>query len=240
MFHIGICDDHRGTCGELEEMLCAYGKRQGIRQDINVWYSGEELCGYLKAENHVLDVLFLDIELQTTDGIQVGRFIREKLDNLDTIIIYISAKSSYAMELFQAQPLDFLIKPLTEEKLQRVMEQVQRLTEKRKAIFEYFSNGFYFKVLLKDIQYFYSENKKVHMVLINGEKEFNGKLREVGKKFPVSFIQIHQSYLVNFDYIEQCSYDSVKMKNGETLSISQPYRKAVKEQLAQRMWIRRG
>ena len=40
----------------------------------------------------------------------------------------------------------------------------------------------------------------------------------------------------NFDYIEECSYESVKMKNGDTIPISQPYRKSVRKQLAERVW----
>ena len=66
--------------------------------------------------------------------------------------------------------------------------------------------------------------------------EFNGKLKEIAKKIPGNFIQIHQSYLINFDYIEECSYESVKMKNGDTIPISQPYRKSVRKQLAERVW----
>ena len=54
---------------------------------------------------------------------------------------------------------------------------------------------------------------------------------------PGNFIQIHQSYLINFDYIEECSYESVKMKNGDTIPISQPYRKSVRKQLAERVWL---
>ena len=46
-------------------------------------------------------MLFLDIDLITTDGIQVGNFIREKMKNLELIIIYISSKSSYAMRLLR-------------------------------------------------------------------------------------------------------------------------------------------
>ena len=99
-----------------------------------------------------------------------------------------------------------------------------------------FGNGYYFKVLYKDILYFSSQNKKVHLVLKDGQKEFNGKLKEIAKKIPGNFIQIHQSYLINFDYIEECSYESVKMKNGDTIPISQPYRKSVRKQLAERVW----
>lgn len=86
MYHIGICDDSKETCAELEELLCDYGKSHGIPTDITVCYTGEELCEHLKNKENLLDVLFLDIELLTTDGIKVGRFIREELDNLETLL----------------------------------------------------------------------------------------------------------------------------------------------------------
>ncbi|MDO4274069.1 MAG: LytTR family DNA-binding domain-containing protein [Eubacteriales bacterium] len=240
MFHIGICDDCREIGGELEEMLYSYGEKHGIQMDVSIWYTGENLCGYLKNSEQILDVLFLDIELNTTDGVQIGRFIREEMDNLDTMIIYISGNSSHAMDLFRIQPLEFLIKPLDAGKVQEVMDRVIRLTEKKKGIFEYYSGGFYFKVLVKDILYLHSQNKKIHIILKDGNKEFNGKLKDVIPDMPGSFIQIHQSYVINFDHIDECSYDTVKMKNGDILSISQPYRKQVREQMAKRMWRKRG
>ena len=166
----------------------------------------------------------------------MGRFIREEQENMETAIVYISANSSYAMDLFRVQPTDFLIKPLDKIKVGNVMNRIQKISEVRKGIFEYFGNGYYFKVLYKDILYFSSQNKKVHLVLKDGQKEFNGKLKEIAKKIPGNFIQIHQSYLINFDYIEECSYESVKMKNGDTIPISQSYRKSVRKQLAERVW----
>ena len=90
-------------------------KTGGVKFDINIWYTGEELCEYLR-QNNTLDLLFLDIELISTDGIKVGNFIREEMENMETDIIYISSNSSYAMNLFRIQPIDFLIKPLTEER----------------------------------------------------------------------------------------------------------------------------
>ena len=204
-----------------------------------IWYQGESLCRFLRENKKILDVLFLDIELLTTNGIEVGRFIREEQENMETAIVYISANSSYAMDLFRVQPTDFLIKPLDKIKVGNVMNRIQKISEVRKGIFEYFGSGYYFKVLYKDILYFSSQNKKVHLVLKDGQKEFNGKLKEIAKKIPGNFIQIHQSYLINFDYIEECSYESVKMKNGDTIPISQPYRKSVRTQLAERVWRER-
>lgn len=239
MLHIGICDDSKEVCAELEDILWEYARKKKIQMDVLVWYTGEGLCRYLKDQEHFLDILFLDIELISTDGIKVGKYIREELDNLETDIVYISGKSSYAMELFQVQPLDFLVKPLDKNKIHRVIECKMRLEEKRKGIFEYFVSGFYFKVKYREILYFSSQNKKIRLVLQNEQKEFNGKLKEVAKKVPESFIQIHQSYIINFDHISECTYESVRMCNGEVLPISQSYRKLVRAQIAKRIWRNR-
>ena len=83
MFCIGICDDDEGLCGELEKMLYDYGKENKLQMNIDIWYQGESLCRFLRENKKILDVLFLDIELLTTNGIEVGRFIREEQENME-------------------------------------------------------------------------------------------------------------------------------------------------------------
>lgn len=237
MFNIGICDDEKGTCAELENMLYAFGEKQGITLEVSIWYSGESLCAFLKNET-ILDILFLDIELISTDGIKVGGFIRDELENLETVIIYISSKSNYAMSLFRIQPFDFLIKPLNQKMIDDVMEQSVRIYEKKNQFFEYYSKaqGCHSKVCFKDILYFYSQNKKINIVLNNEEIQFNGKLKEIANIVPHNFCMIHQSYLVNLDFVAECSYEWMKMQNGALLNISLPYRKTVRNQMIQREW----
>lgn len=237
VFNIGICDDEKGTCAELENMLYAFGENQGITLEVSIWYTGENLCAFLKNET-ILDILFLDIELISTDGIKVGRFIRDELENLETVIIYISSKSNYAMSLFRIQPSDFLIKPLNQNMIDDVMERSVRIYEKKNHFFEYYSKaqGGHSKVCFKDILYFYSQNKKINIVLNNEEIQFNGKLKEIANIVPHNFCMIHQYYLVNLDFVAECSYEWMKMQNGALLNISQPYRKTVRNQMIQREW----
>lgn len=84
--------------------------------------------------------------------------------------------------------------------------------------------------------YFYSQNKKVGIVMKDEEVQFYGKLKEIAGKVPHNFMMIHQSFLVNLDYVEECSYEMMKMLNGSLLSISQPYRRKVREQIMQYKW----
>lgn len=237
MYYIGICDDEKGTCAELENIICDYMDANGLEVDISVWYKGESLCRFLEKES-ILDILFLDIELVSTNGIQVGKFIREELENMETVIIYISSKSSYAMNLFRIQPLDFLIKPLMKEEIEDVLSRSISLYERKNQIFQYRIKGYIFKVPFKEIIYFSSQNKKIHITSKNRNMEFNGKLKDVAKSVPHNFIMIHQSYIINLDYVMECSYEIVKMQDGSLLNISQPYRKAVRNQIMQYKWER--
>ena len=67
MYNIGICDDGKNICASLEEMVLQYAEKSKRKMDIQVWYTGEELCRYLEQGGH-LDILFLDIELMKLSG----------------------------------------------------------------------------------------------------------------------------------------------------------------------------
>lgn len=234
VFRVGICDDEKTTCAEIEEIIYECGKELGVQFDVSVWYQGEMLCDYLK--NDSLEILFLDIELLSTDGIKVGKYIRDVLDNPNMMIVYISSKSSYAMNLFKVQPLDFLIKPIKQADVLEVLQKAVKIYRKKNQSFECSSKGCRYKVAFKDIIYFYSQNKKVIIVTNSGNIEFNEKLKKVAEEVPANFLQIHQSFLVNMDYVAECTYEEMKMQNGMILTISQPYRKKVRDELMKKRW----
>lgn len=121
MYKIGICDDGKNTCASVEAMLLQYAAQNAIQIDVQVWYTGEKLTEDMILGNH-LDILFLDIELFHMTGIEVGTYIRDVLDNRGMQIIYISGKASYALQLFKTQPMDFMVKPITQEQIDKVMD----------------------------------------------------------------------------------------------------------------------
>lgn len=98
-----------------------------------MFFDGDTLTEYLKKEK-APDILFLDIELPGMNGVEVGKYIRDILRNTDMFMIYISSKKEYALELFQNQPFDFLIKPIKKERLYHVMEKIFSIIGKMSAI----------------------------------------------------------------------------------------------------------
>lgn len=232
MYKIGICDDDKILCSALEEKIYEISKEIAVKVDVNVWYSGESIQNDLK-KGIELDLIFLDIELVQKNGIAVGNFIRNEMEDMQTHIVYISSKESYAMQLFKVQPLDFLIKPVPAEQIKEVL--MRSIKQKRNAdvYFEYQKGNSVLRVLVKDIAYFMSMDKKIIIVKKDGEEEFYGKLKNIAENLPADFIMIHQSYIINQNYVSEYSYETVKMVNGENLNISKPYRKETRSKIKQ-------
>lgn len=230
MYMIGICDDGENICIAIEKMLLQYAKERNIRVDTNVWYSGEGLRQYLEAGNH-LDILFLDIELFKMTGIEVGNYIRKQLDDMGMQIVYISGKSSYAQQLFKTQPLDFLVKPISQAQINETMETAVRIIKKKEERFEFQQGKEYYYVPMGDIVYFGSEGRKIKAVTMKSTFEFYGKLKEIAKRLPEEFIVIHQSYIVNREYVFRYTYEMVELVDGTILTISLANRKLVRDRI---------
>ena len=235
MYNIGICDDEKDTCAQIADMVYEYGRKENVEIMVSVWNTGEALYQDL-ADKKPIDLLFPDIELVSTSGIQIGKRIRNELENPDISIAYISSKSSYALELFKIHPIDFLIKPVSAQDIWDTIDEALRLYHRGNTVFEYKANGYSCRLPHKYIIYFYSENKKINMVTKDSTVQFTGKIKDIIVILPECFIQIHQSYIINMNYISECSYETVKMSGGVELNISQPYRKMVRKSIMDYAW----
>ncbi len=229
-----ICDDEKSTCAMLEQKLLRYSYEKGVKLDIEVFFSGDSLVDYLYKGNGV-DILFLDIEIPGINGIIVGDYIRRVMENEQIFIIYISSKEQYALQLFQNRPFDFLVKPLNEIKIFNIIDNIYRIVGKSNREFEYQNKGNAFRIPYRDILYFQSEGRMIHIVMRHETKNFYGKLTEIEKKLPAYlFLNIHKSYLINFNYVSEYTYEWVKMVNGDILNISKTNRAVVRKKILER------
>lgn len=230
MYNIGICDDGESVCNGVEKMLLRYAERKNVPVQVQIWYTGEKLKEYMEQGNH-LDILFLDIELLKMTGIEVGMYIRTVLDNMRLQIVYISWKESYALQLFQTQPMDFLVKPLLQEHIDRTMDMAVKIIKKKRERFEFRQGKDYYYVAMGDIIYFESERKRIKIVTLRGTYEFYGKIKDILKNLSEDFILIHQSYIINRECVLRYTYEMIEMIDGTILTISKAHRRQVRERI---------
>lgn len=234
MYRIAICDDENLTCTQLEDFLLDYSHNYNLQLNIDIFYSCDKILNFL-GNGEIYDLIFLDIELGNSNGIEVGKFIREKLHNESLILIYISSKEHYAMQLFQTRPFDFLIKPFNFKLISATLKKAFSLIDVSSKHFEYKVGQTLYRIKYSDIIYFRSLKRKILISSVNGDYEFYGHLTDVLNRLSQnSFIQIHKSYIINYDYVAEYNYEWVKTVRNEIINISKPFRKNVRTTILNR------
>lgn len=220
MLRIAICDDNTAVCSEVEKMVLEYTEKNAIQIEVEVFYTGEALIHHIETKGQ-FDLIFLDIELGTTTGIEIGKVIRNAFNDYISKIVFISATTGYERQLFDVQPLNFLDKPVDPMKLAHCLELVIKMLRGENNFFEYKVGHGIIKCNIKEILYFEKEAKKIKIVTFDSEDYFYDTMVNLKTKLPDMFVETHSSFLVNFHHIKKLTKDYVVMVNRKEIPISQ-------------------
>lgn len=230
MLEIAICDDDNEICLEIEKIILNYRNNLDIKMNIDIFYSGERLIEFIKKE-HPFDLIFLDIELKTITGIEVGRKIREELCDHISKIVFITSKTGYEEQLFDLQPLNFIKKPIDEIKVRKCIDLTYMLYSMENKVFKYKKDYNIIKVKTKNILYFEKVGRKTRIVTEEGEDFFNESISKVKDRLPKTFIETHCSFIVNFDRITCLDKNFVIITNYDEIPVSQKNIKNIRTML---------
>ncbi|MDO5156000.1 MAG: LytTR family DNA-binding domain-containing protein [Eubacteriales bacterium] len=224
MLKVAICDDDDVFCSELENYVSRFSLENNIKIDIQTFYNAQDLLEDIDTDGG-FDLLFLDIELGNETGVEVGKWIRsnEKIQAMQ--IVFVSAKESYAMQLFDIRPMNFLVKPINYERVKYILDEYGRLFDFQPCFFEYISGRRKHRIDERHIVFFQSQAKQILMVTLDGEQQFYGKLSEVYEQISSDFFcLVHKSYLINMRHVIGYNSDSVTMINGDSVPVSRSMR----------------
>lgn len=232
MINIAICDDSALMTGSLEQMLLKIAKEQQLKIDCKVFFDGTTLVHSILHQNNCFELIFLDIEMKTMSGIQAASILREK--DIPSLIVYISAHEKYLKSLLCTEPFSFISKPVKQDELQNIFLSAYKKICKNTIYYTFTYKKNMFKIPLDQIIYFESYNR---MVFIHPSKtstlpfnQFYGKLNDVESQIANTnnrFLRIHQSYLINFDYIKSIALTHVTLTDETKLYISEHRQKKI-------------
>lgn len=186
-------------------------------------------------EHDPVDLLLLDIEMPALNGIQMFK----TLENPPALIL-ITAHREYAVEGFELNAVDYLMKPVG---FPRFVEALNRFEETRSndssADSETSQPRFIFvtvdrrkkKINLDDI--IYVESLKDYIRIITKDEKIITKetTKEFEQRLPsVSFLRIHRSFIVNINKIETVCYDEISMAQ-HSLPVGRSYKDVVMNRL---------
>lgn len=228
MFRIAICDDENLITHQIESILTTYKKEKNLKIEISTFSSGNKLIEYIE-KNKRFDLIYLDIEMDEMSGIEVARKIREVHLDHKTDLVFISGKDHYDRQLLGLQPLHFIRKPIDEKIVIKDLKLALLREEKLAKNFSYKKTNESYNISLSDILYFESIGRKIRIVTLHSEDDFYGNMKEVLEEVNnTNFIQIHKSYLINYEHTAVFKYEEVEMSNGHILPISQSKRKEIR------------
>ena len=234
MLTIAVCDDEEQVLDELSEMIETIGRRHKIPVEVELFSEGKSLFQYMKVNQTKFDLIFLDIEMDDLNGIDTAKEIRKWNDSV--YIIYVTNYKSYAYEAYETYPYQFVLKPIKLEIIEKHLLKIYNRITSDDFYYEYKYNKSYYKVFMKEIIYFESDRRKIHIHLADGNVyTYYDKLNLVEdrlKKTKADFWRIHQSLLVNSRYIRRKSYDRIELSDGEIFYISEDRRKDINKQYA--------
>ena len=176
------------------------------------------------------DVVFLDIELNGTSGIELARQLPSSC-----CLIFTTAYAHYALDGFEVNAVDFLHKPYFYERFSRAMQKAEQWLRMHDLL--QVSESAARRIILKSeyknvtisvdtILYIESIDNYVKVHLTDGTSVLSKiSLRAVGRQLPQGeFVRIHRSYLVPRNRISGFSRSEVTLgQNGRTLPVGKTY-----------------
>lgn len=235
VFTIGICDDSP----EQIELLTHYLNSHPGGDDFSVIKSTAPDDFLRLLEECQPQLVLLDIDMGEINGIQLGEKIKALHEN--TIIIYITAHEQYALEAYQVRAFHYLLKPLTREKFNQVLEEALRIIKRDQdqpvKTFNLQLKGEIISIDYKDIYYF---EKVGHRIKVHTESRdvlyYDTLYNLLDIIDDESFIQCHQGYIVNVGKIRSYRDKSLSLEGNLHLPVSRPFVEGVREKLAQRLF----
>lgn len=229
MLKIAICDDEMNEVQNMYTILETIAAKHDIRIEIDDFLSGANLLEHIKKNNAQYDVIYLDIEMNDMDGIEVARGIRQ-LDGR-VYLIYVTGYENYALEAYEVHPYHFILKPTSVEVMEKYFLNIYENISSEAFYYEYYFKKDYYRILVNEILYFESDKRCIKIYMNDGEVyTYYDKLDVIEEKMKNSkadFWRIHQSFLINARYIRHKGYDYVELINGMKFLISRDRRKEV-------------
>jgi len=187
--------------------------------------------GYLQKNS--VDLVFLDIQMPDINGIQLAKSLNRK----NPMVIFTTAYSKYAVDGFNVEAIDYLLKPfefsrfmeaINKVREQKELKQITPIVEDDQAIFVK-SDYQNVRIAMRDIQYIEGFDDYIRIHVDTGKSIYTlMSLKSILEKLPTTdFLRVHRSYIVPVKRIKRIYNQHVQLGDKE-IPIGKSYVDAVR------------
>ncbi|MDI6808044.1 MAG: LytTR family DNA-binding domain-containing protein [Candidatus Eisenbacteria bacterium] len=242
-----IVDDEKLARSRLKHLLQRHKQIEVIGEAVN----GKEGVDLVRKTSP--DVIFLDIKMPVTSGFEMLRGLDKS-----PYVIFTTAYDEFALRAFEENTIDYLLKPVSEEAMDRAiskltdflkrgksvtidLERLARSMEEQRRVIRRFSVTAGNKIVLipeDEIYFFNAEDKYTFLNTRDHDFIVSFPIKDLENRLdPAKFVRVHRSYVVNLNFIESVNRWFggkllVKMKNGKEITVSRGYMASFKRKIS--------
>jgi len=182
-----------------------------------------------------VDVLLLDIEMPGMTGIELTRNLGKK----KPFIIFTTGKTNYAVEAFELNVVDYLVKPVDPARFIQAIDKVKQAMSSNEEEVEVKDKEFVFvkdngvlrKIPIDDIYYLEAMGDYVKIFTAQKFHIVHATLKSIEEKLPSKkFMRVHRSYIVSINKIDYIEEGTINIK-GVAIPVADAYRSALTSRL---------
>jgi two-component system LytT family response regulator len=201
------------------EVIKAHASKVPFLALETVFTDAIEALEYIK-ENEI-DLIFLDINMPDISGIDFAGLLPK-----ETLVVFTTAYSDFAVKGFELDALDYLLKPFNLSRFIKACQKAQEWLQLQPATRQQFiyiktSEG-QIKVKFKDLFCCEATGNYVTFHLRNEKLMSRITLAEIEKELPSSFIRTHRSYIVNSELVDKAERHQLILE-GQSFPVSMSF-----------------
>ncbi|PXW16085.1 LytTR family two component transcriptional regulator [Chryseobacterium sp. CBTAP 102] len=221
-----IVDDEPLARSEMRSLITEISKIEILGEFSNALSALEFL------KDNDIDLIFLDIEMPLVTGLEFAEMLPKK-----SLIIFTTAYSQYALKSYELEAVDYLLKPIDPQRLEKAIEKailytgllskdtVKNTVESNTADFLFIkAERRFYKISFSDIKFI--EGLKDYVVIHTKQQKLITamNLKTIHQKISgESFIRVSKSYVVNMNYIDSFDNHNIYLEDSE-IPLGEVYR----------------
>lgn len=213
------------------EQISSYIDKIPFLEKVALCQSTYEALNYM-ADNEI-DLMFVDINMPDMNGMEFVKSLNKKPQ-----VIFTTAYSEYAIEGFQVDALDYILKPISFDIFQKAANKAKRwfeLNQKQPETIQTTQDSLFVKseyklvrITLSEIQYIESANEYIQIHLINAKPITTLiRLKVIEEQLPKDkFMRVHRSFIVNLDQVKVIERNRIVFDQKVYIPIGDQYKDA--------------
>jgi len=219
-----VVDDEAGAIALLTEYIGRTPGLELVGSSLNPLTALDELTSA-----NAPDITFIDVDMRQLSGLELAGMV-----NLYTTVVFTTAFPEYALQAFEKEAFDYLLKPINYERFAKCIQHAKRkkkLTAKNHSIREDFFTiksevkGRMVKVKFDEVIYIEGAVNYIQIHTTGGKHMTYLTMKEIERHLPKPlFARIHRSFMINVNFVKVIERSQVRLENGEALIMGDYYK----------------